>query len=151
MTINSRSKGSGAELELSNIIYQWAGIRLIRNLEQSRSGGHDLIVHPDEAGACADSFRALAIECKRYGKVTPGLIKVWWQQFRNQAELNGLTPILAYRADRQDWQVIAPLHIINGSMSINLALDSTCSVSVKGFCSIIRDGTPALVEEDAHE
>ena len=137
MTINSRNKGAGAELEFSNIIYQWSGIRLIRNLEQSRSGGHDLIVHADEVGPVADSFRSLAIECKRYGKVTPGLIKTWWQQAREQAELNGLQPILAYRADRQDWQVIAPLHIINGSMSLNLALDSTCSVSVQGFCRVI--------------
>jgi len=109
MTINSRAKGAGAELEFSNIIYQWSGIRLIRNLEQSRSGGHDLIVHADEVGQVADSFRTLAIECKRYGKVTPGLIKTWWQQAREQAELNGLQPILAYRADRQDWQVIRTL------------------------------------------
>jgi hypothetical protein len=151
MTINSRTKGASAELEFSNIIYQWAGIRLIRNLEQSRSGGFDLCVHAGEVGQVADSFRTLAIECKRYGKVTPGLIKVWWQQAKEQAESNGLTPILAYRADRQDWQIVAPLHIINGSMSINMGLDSTCSVSVKGFCSIIRDGTPALVEEDDHE
>ena len=141
MTINSRTKGAGAELEFSNIIYQWANVRLIRNLEQSRSGGHDLIVHADEVGPVADSFRSLAIECKRYGKVTPGLIKTWWQQAREQAELNGLQPILAYRADRQDWQVITPLHVINGSMSINMGLDSTCSVSVQGFCAVIRDGT----------
>ena len=141
MTINSRNKGASAELEFSNIIYQWSGIRLIRNLEQSRSGGHDLIVHADEVGPVADSFRSLAIECKRYGKVTPGLIKTWWQQAREQAELNGLQPILAYRADRQDWQVIAPLHIINGSMSRNLGLDSTCSVSVQGFCRVIELAT----------
>jgi len=141
MAINSRNKGSGAELELSNIIYQWAGVRLIRNLEQSRSGGHDLIVHPDEAGACADSFRALAIECKRYGKVTPGLIKTWWQQAREQAQLNRLHPVLAYRADLQDWQVITPLYLINPDLDKNVSLDCACSMSVKGFCSIIRDGT----------
>jgi hypothetical protein len=151
MTINSRAKGAGAELEFSSIIFKLSGIRLTRNLEQSRSGGHDLVVHGDETGQVADSFRTLAIEIKRHSKVTPGLIKAWWAQAQQQAEHNGLTPILAYRADRQDWQVIAPLHIINGSMSRNLSLDSTCSVSVKGFCSIIRDGTPALVEEDDHE
>jgi hypothetical protein len=111
---------------------------MIRNLEQSRSGGHDLIVHADEVGPVADIFRALAIECKRYGKVTPGLINVWWQQAKEQAEINGLTPILAYRADRQDWQVIAPLHIINGSMSINMGLDGACSMSVKGFCRVLE-------------
>ncbi len=141
MTINSRNKGASAERDFSNAIYECSGIRLIRNLEQSRSGGFDLIVHPDEVGQVADSFRSLAIEIKRHSKATPGLIKTWWQQARNQAEHNGLTPILAYRADMQDWQVIAPLHIINATMSRNLGLDSTCSVSVIGFCSIIRDGT----------
>src|SRR5450631_629027 len=142
MTINSRSKGSGAELEFSNIVYQWAGIRLIRNLEQSRSGGHDLIVHSDETGQVADSFRSLAIECKRYGTVTPGLIKVWWQQAREQAEHNRLQPILAYRADRHDWQVIAPLHLINATMSRNMGLDCTATLSVIGFCSVIEKSTP---------
>ena len=90
MTINSRTKGANSELEISSIIYQLSGVRLIRNLEQSRSGGFDLIVHPDEAGQVADLFRALAIECKRYGKVTPSLIKKWWQQAREQAQLNRL-------------------------------------------------------------
>ena len=141
MTINSRAKGAGAELEFSNIIYQWSGIRLIRNLEQSRSGGHDLIVHADEVGQVADSFRTLAIECKRYGKVTPGLIKTWWQQAKEQAELNGLQPILAYRADRCDWQVIAPLHLINDSMARNMGLDCACSMSVKGFCCALELAT----------
>jgi len=138
MTINSRNKGSAAELEFSSIIFNLSGIRLTRNLEQSRSGGHDLIVQADEVGQVADSFRSLAIEVKRHAKATPGLIKAWWAQAQQQAELNELTPILAYRADRQDWQVIAPLHIINGSMSINMGLDSTCSVSVQGFCRVIE-------------
>ncbi|MEI6267580.1 MAG: hypothetical protein WCP01_01775 [Methylococcaceae bacterium] len=141
MTINSRTKGAGAELEFCNIVYQWAGIRLIRNLEQSRGGGFDLQVHADEVGQVADSFRTLAIECKRYGKVTPGLIRTWWQQARNQAEHNGLTPILAYRADRQDWQVIAPLYLISATMSRNLGLDCTATVSVIGFCSIVSEMT----------
>ena len=137
MTINSRAKGAGAELEFSNIIYQWSGIRLVRNLEQSRSGGHDLIVHADEVGQVADNFRTLAIECKRYGKVTPGLIKTWWQQAREQAQLNRLHPVLAYRADRQDWQVITPLYLINPDLCQGVSLECTCSMSVMGFCSVI--------------
>lgn len=38
-SINSRTKGATAEREFSTIIHEWSGIRLIRNLEQSRSGG----------------------------------------------------------------------------------------------------------------
>ncbi len=142
MTINSRNKGASSEREFCNIIYQWSGIRLIRNLEQSRSGGFDLIVHGDEVGQVADNFRTLAIECKRYGKVTHGLIKTWWQQARDQAQLNRLHPVLAYRADRQDWQVITPLYLINADLSKNLSLDCTCTMSPIALCSIVREMSP---------
>jgi len=138
MAINSRDKGASSEREFCNIIHQWSGIRLIRNLEQSRSGGFDLIVHGDEVGQVADTFRSLAIECKRYGKVTPGLIKVWWQQARDQAERNRLHPVLAYRADRQDWHVITPMYLINPDLSRNPGLDCTCTMSVIGFCSVVK-------------
>ena len=139
MTINSRTKGASAEREFSNIVYQWSGIRLIRNLEQARSGGFDLQVHEDEAGYLADAYRGLAIECKRYGKVTPGLITKWWNQAREQASPKRLTPILAYRADRQDWQVVAPLYLINATMSRNLGLESTAVLSVIGFCNVVSE------------
>lgn len=137
MTINSRNKGASSEREFCNIVYEWSGIRLIRNLEQSRSGGFDLVVHGDEVGPVADSFRTLAIECKRYGKVTPGLIKTWWTQAREQASPKKLTPVLAYRADRCDWCVITPLHVINATMSRNLGLESTAVLSVIGFCGVV--------------
>jgi hypothetical protein len=137
MTINSRTKGAGAELEFSNIVFQWVGVRLIRNLEQSRSGGHDLIVHADEVGPVADSFRSLAIEVKRHAKAPPAQVKVWWQQAREQAELNRLHPVLAYRANRADWQVVTPLYLINPALDQDVSLDCACSMSVIGFCSVI--------------
>jgi hypothetical protein len=137
MAINSRTKGSSSEREFAAEVYQWSGIRLIRNLEQSRSGGHDLIVRADEVGPVADSFRSLAIECKRYAKVTPGLVVRWWVQARTQAEPNRLHPVLAYRGDRQDWQVIVPLYLINPAMSWNLGIESAAVLSVSGFCMVI--------------
>lgn len=80
MSINSRAKGASAEREFAGLIHDWSGVRLIRNLEQTRSGGHDLIVHPDEVGSVADSFRKLAIECKRYQAATDAQIQKWWAQ-----------------------------------------------------------------------
>lgn len=140
--INSRTKGASAEREFSAIIYEWSGIRLIRNLEQSRSGGFDLIVNPNESGHVADAFRSLAIECKRYGKVTPSLIKQWWQQTVDQAEPNGLYPVLAYREDFRHWQVIIPLHLVNQNLTQNLSLGCTASVSVSALCAVIREVKP---------
>ncbi|MEI6069773.1 MAG: hypothetical protein WCP96_20745 [Methylococcaceae bacterium] len=139
MGINSRTKGATAEREFSNAIYEWAGVRLVRNLQQSRSGGYDLIVHDDEAGQVADAYRGLAIEIKRHAAVTPALIKKWWQQAVAQASPKNLTPILAYRADRQDWQVITPLYLINAAMSRNLGLESTAVLSVGGFCGVVSE------------
>lgn len=145
MAINSRNKGASGEREFSSLVSDWSGIRLIRNLEQSRSGGHDLIVHPDESGMVADVFRTLAIECKRHSKSSPALIKKWWQQARDQAEPNQLHPVLAFRANRQDWQVIVPLYLVNSEHSQCLEIDSTALLSVAGFCGIVREMTSATI------
>jgi len=141
MTIDSRAKGAGAELEFCNIVYQWAGIKLIRNLEQSRSGGYDLIVHDDETGLIADSWRSLAIEIKRHAKATPALIDSWWTQARRQSERHRLNPVLAYRSNRENWNVIVPLYLVNPSLTRNLGLDCTATVSPIGFCSIVSEMT----------
>lgn len=71
--INSRAKGASAEREFAQLIHQHLGVDLRRNLEQSRSGGHDLVaVGTDSVSLALDAF---AIEIKRYALVTPGLIR----------------------------------------------------------------------------
>lgn len=137
--VNSRAKGAGAEREVAGIIQDYTGVKLVRNLEQTRSGGHDLLVHPDETGSVADAFRALAIECKRYNSVTPGLIKRWWLQAVAQAEPLQLQPILIYRADRQDWQAMASLQLINPELTRSTDLEYTATMSIQALCHIIRD------------
>jgi hypothetical protein len=139
MPINSRAKGASSEREFAALVYQWAGIRLIRNLEQCRSGGHDLSVHPDDQGAVADAFRRLAIEIKRYGKATPGLIRQWYTQAQAQAQAQGLTPVLAFREDRQDWQVVMPLSLVNADLNNRSEFDYTARLSVNGFLLAIRE------------
>jgi hypothetical protein len=136
--INSRTKGASSEREFANIIFDLTGVRLIRNLEQSRSGGFDLIVHADENGIVADSFRQLAIECKRYSGVTDGLIKQWWGQAVKQS-LDLYTPVLAYRANRQEWKVVAPLSLLNKDLTHNVNYDFTVTMSIACFCAVIRD------------
>lgn len=137
--INSRAKGSSAEREFAGLIQDWAGVRLIRNLEQTRSGGHDLIVHPDEVGPVADAFRALAIECKRYQSVTEANIQTWWNQALIQAEQAGLMPMLAYRANRASWRVVVPLRAVNQTLSHSRQLGYCVTLSVEGFCHVITE------------
>jgi len=137
--INSRAKGASAEREFAGVVYDWSGIKLIRNLEQVRSGGFDLIVDPDEQGEVAQSYRGLAIECKRYNTVTDGLIKTWWKQARSQAEACSLVPVLAYRGNRQEWKVCVPMYLANDSLSRNHGLDSCITLSAIGFCSVVNE------------
>jgi Holliday junction resolvase len=139
MSINSRQKGAGAEREFAGLIHDWSGVRLIRNLEQTRSGGHDLIVHPDEVGSVADAFRKLAIECKRYQTATDAQIQKWWAQAVMQGDQAGLKPVLAYRANRSPWRVIVPLALVNPSLSQNSQLPYTATLSVEGFCHTLSE------------
>lgn len=139
MKINSRQKGAGAEREFAGLIADWAGIRLIRNLEQTRSGGHDLIVHPDEAGPVADAFRQLAIECKRYQTATDAQIQKWWAQAVIQAEGAGLIPLLAYRANRAAWRVVVPICRINPALGTSQQIEHAATLTVEGFCLVVRE------------
>ncbi len=139
MSINSRQKGAGAEREFAGLVHDWSGVQLIRNLEQTRSGGHDLIVQPDEVGSVADYFRKLAIECKRYQTATDGQIQKWWAQAVLQADQAGLMPVLAYRADRAPWRVVVPLWVVNQAMSRNQQLSYCVTLSPEGFCHVVAE------------
>lgn len=137
MTINPRTKGKSGELEFAGLIHDWSGVRLVRNLEQPRNGGHDLIVHPDETGHAADAFRQLAIEIKRHSDAKPGHIIRWWQQAVDQAQRSRKEPVLAYRANRRDWRVVLPLCLVNPGMSRSTNFNSTAELSVQAFCAVV--------------
>lgn len=143
MAINSRQKGAGAEREFAGLVRDWTGVRLIRNLEQTRSGGHDLIVHGDESGTVADAFRTLAIECKRYQTATDGMIQKWWAQASIQADQIGLIPILAYRANRSPWRIVVPIRLLSPALTQSNQIDYTATLNIEGFCCVIRE-TAAL-------
>jgi len=139
MRINSRQKGAGAEREFAGLVQDWSGVRLIRNLEQTRSGGHDLIVHPDEANSAADAFRQLAIECKRYQTATDAQIQKWWAQAVKQADEARLIPVLAYRANRSPWRIVVPIALVNPKLTQTREIDYTATLGVSNFCHVVYE------------
>jgi len=92
---SSRNKGANAERELADIIYYATGVKMLRNLDQTRSGGHDL-----------DGIDGLSIEVKRQEKLC---LPAWWRQTLQQAAECDNIPVLAYRQNRQSWQFIVGL------------------------------------------
>ena len=136
----SRIKGASGERELCKAIFDHLGVRVGPNLEQSRSGGHDLDVHPDESGPVADALRRYAIEVKRHCKATPGLITGWWLQAEEQATRTDRTPALIYRADRMPWRVVIPLAALVGDQLRLQGIEWTAEVGIVAFCALLREG-----------
>jgi hypothetical protein len=136
--INSRTKGAGAEREFCRLIHAHLGVVLARNLEQSRNGGHDLIAPGDDPISTA--INRYAIECKRYRTITPGLLERFWKQAEAQSEKAGKIPVLAYRADRQDWNVVIPLYSIDPDTFERWSgLQWTATITVEAFCTLVRE------------
>lgn len=109
--INSRNKGASAEREFAQLVRDMTGWILLRNLDQARNGGHDLIASED----CPLS--AFAIEIKRHAVVKPHQVAEWWQQACQQARKAKKLPLLACRADRGKWRVTVPVRWLSGNQS----------------------------------
>ena len=139
MPINSRAKGAGAERELARAIHDELGVLLVRNLEQSRRGGHDLVPHPDATGPVAATLAGFAFEVKRHARATPALLRGWWAQACHQADQAGLTPALAYRQDRAGWQIVLPLAALRPDLPAAVGLDYTVQLPLPAFCAVVRE------------
>lgn len=97
----AKTKGANAEREVAAIlkpivdkVYRDLGIEppvIKRNLEQTRSGGYDLV-----------GIDWMALEVKRQENLS---IPAWWRQTLRQAKPDQL-PVLIYRQNRKPWKVI---------------------------------------------
>lgn len=139
MSRMQRTKGAGAERELCGLIRDELGVRLVRNLEQSRRGGHDLIVADDETGPVAVALARFALEVKRHSQASPGTIAAWWRQAEEQGIRAGLVPALAYRADRLPWRFVLPLVELRPDLTRAGGIDFTANLSLPAFCAVVRE------------
>lgn len=92
---SSKIKGANGEREVADIIYYATGIKVERNLDQTRGGGHDL-----------NGIDGLSIEVKRQETLC---IPAWWRQTLRQAEDVKGIPVLVYRQNRKPWTFIVGL------------------------------------------
>ena len=137
-TINSRQKGAAAEREFAAEIMTRLNVRLVRVLDQSRNGGFDLAPAPDQTGKEVDTLRRLAIECKRYSDIQQHMLTRFWDQACRQGDASGLTPVLAYRADRQPWRIVVPLSWLAGIGAASADMSLTAALSLDGFAEAVR-------------
>ena len=125
--INVREKGATGEREVAKLIKKSLGVSLVRNLEQTRNGGHDLM--PEVDTGCA--ICQFAIEVKRYNRVTDGKVKTWWEQTTSQADNVDKKPCLIYRGDNEPWRVM-----INSELQPFITIQVT--MSFEGFVAYMH-------------
>jgi len=98
--INGRAKGAAAEREAAQWLKDTFHLEVTpeRNLEQVRSGGHDLL-----------HFQPFAFEIKRCETLA---LRQWWVQAVTSCTDEYNEPVVMYRQNRKQWQfLISAKHI----------------------------------------
>lgn len=91
--VNSRTKGAAAEREFCALVATHLGVSCQRNLEQSRSGGHDIT-----------GLDGWAPEIKARAEQPPrGALLNMWAQTLDQANAAKARPVLAVKVNRKGW------------------------------------------------
>jgi hypothetical protein len=94
----AKNKGANGEREAAKWLAKWLQLKEVpdRNLEQVRSGGHDLLVPP------------FVIEVKRCETISKA---AWWKQVV-AATKEGQCSVVMYRRNRQPWRFLVPATLI---------------------------------------
>lgn len=92
--INGRNKGASGEREAADWLkaHFKLEVKPQRNLEQVRSGGHDI-----------EGFPPFAFEVKRCETLS---LKNWWVQVVNSLTEEYCVPVVMYRQNRKPWKFL---------------------------------------------
>ncbi|MFU7340485.1 hypothetical protein ACM739_29560 [Pseudomonas aeruginosa] len=89
---NSRAKGTRVELDFAKLCFEHLGIKVERNLEQSRAGGYDLTGLPGWAPE---------IKGRAEFPSKAEFLRMWAQTLDQAGD--ALKPLLAIKANRRGW------------------------------------------------
>jgi hypothetical protein len=128
--INSRTKGAVAEREIFNILSDCLGVKVERNLVQTREGGSDTVVGD------------WAIEVKRQETLS---VAAWWVQAEIQAKRVNKKPMLIYRKSRMPWRVIVSAQDFVGLYGGTVMFDELIEVSLSLGVRLLID--PTMLED----
>ena len=109
---NIRAKGQNGERELASWLNSILNRDdLVRNLEQTRSGGGDIL-----------GIEGLTVEVKRQETI---LENTWWKQVCLAADARGDIPVLAYRKNREQWTFVLPAYLLKVGMPGKIKMGET--------------------------
>lgn len=133
MVNRAKAKGSKGEYDCINLlqpivdkVYTEAGLTpptLKRNLEQTRSGGCDLI-----------GLDWLALEVKRQETLN---LNAWWAQTMASAKQIGAEPVLMYRQNNKPWRIRMVGLLPNVPNSARVIME----ISLEAFLIYVKERT----------
>jgi Holliday junction resolvase-like predicted endonuclease len=127
---NSRNKGASGEREVAQELHRQLGMNFKRNLEQSRSGGGDLV--------CDETAFPFSIEVKRRASGWTCDPK-WEAQAFRAAKETGQHPCVIYRFDRQEWRCRVWIDAVAESVGSHCVSTRWLETDMQGFAWIARE------------
>ena len=126
---NSRNKGLRFELQIASLLDDELGIKLHRNLEQTRTADHGDLISSDPGWP-------FCIECKRYAK---GYLPKddWWEQVCTASDLVRKIPILVYKFDRLPIRVRVPIALVQLEKTYDKRY--VADLDLPTFCYLARE------------
>tara|TARA_A100001035_G_scaffold136213_1_gene107243 strand:+ start:2112 stop:2504 length:393 start_codon:yes stop_codon:yes gene_type:complete len=126
---NSRNKGLRFELQIASLLDDELGIKLHRNLEQTRTADHGDLISSDPGWP-------FCIECKRYAK---GYLPKdeWWEQVCTASDLVRKIPILVYKFDRLPIRVRVPIAFVQLEKTYDKRY--VADLDLPTFCYLARE------------
>ena len=136
--INRKRKGANAEREISELFRWLFGCELVRNLDQPRSGGSDLVVvNVDRSSShYVKILQGFSIEIKRYARVSRSQSKEFWLQAYNQAKNENRWPMLIIREDFRNPIFYIPLAYLGITAEITPTPCDCLLLDVVGLASL---------------
>ena len=132
MSARARTKGAGGEREIIQPIFDNLGYQLKRNLDQTRSGGADLI--------CDDPSFPFAIEVKRRRDGWTHA-PAWWEQVEEACAGTRMLPVLIYRFDRRPWRCVMRVNTVSFALggTLDHPAQLTCTIDLDTFYYVARE------------
>lgn len=119
-----RTKGQVGERELAKLIRENLHMDCQRRIEQTRDSGHDL------------DLMDYAIEVKRAKKMN---LNAWWKQTVENATTVGMIPVLAYRIDNYQWQIVMSFRdLLNGFGSRERNHERIVTMPLNGWFDLVK-------------
>jgi hypothetical protein len=112
-----RVKGAVGEREVLALLSERLGVKLERNLSQTRNGGADCI-----------QLGKVSLEVKRQERLN---ITAWWEQAVKQAGSN--IPVLAFRQSRKPWTFV----VDSNDVQLLSSRGHLLHMDVDTFCAIV--------------